>query len=222
MKFLLLSASAALAEAFNNHIPILAKLPAWQRGNPEGELDIQVFYDPLCPGSRDASRSWDAIADKESPVAGKTYAELANFRVSLSVLPYHLHAYQMTQLYYYFFQQKAEGLDLLQDYLEFCWDNIGKYDESMSEKDFKPIWSIEVANQLGLLAGDLRAVYADENSDLFTRKVWKVPMSNGIATTPGGTVNDIVLDQVPMTEEDWEDLFKSLYPESNEENLHLF
>ena len=82
--------------AWSNSVPIENKLPAWQLGNPQGEVDINIFYDVLCPDSRDTHATWEKLFKEDSPVSGKTYGDLVNMRVTPYVLPYHLHSFQIT------------------------------------------------------------------------------------------------------------------------------
>ena len=42
----------------DNSTPIQPTLPGWQLGTKGAEVEIRVFYDMLCPDSRDAHYVW--------------------------------------------------------------------------------------------------------------------------------------------------------------------
>ena len=91
---------AALA-LFSNQVeaaPIQRTTPGWQLGTHGAEVEIRVFLDLLCPDSRDAYAVFKQLLPKDSPVAGKTYSDLIDLKVTAFVLPYHLHSYKMTQV----------------------------------------------------------------------------------------------------------------------------
>ena len=84
--------------AASNPVPIETTLPGWSLGNPNGQVEVRIFYDMLCPDSKQAHYSWKQLWSMPSPVQGKKYSDLVNMKVTPYVLPYHLHSFQMTQI----------------------------------------------------------------------------------------------------------------------------
>ena len=72
MKFTTIAA-ALLGSAASNSVPVMNHLPGWQQGSSDGQVEIRVFYDMLCPDSKDADAVWKTLLPQASPVAGKTY-----------------------------------------------------------------------------------------------------------------------------------------------------
>ena len=97
MKFAVLATLAGVASA-GNPVPVMPTLPGWRLGSPDGEIDVRVFYDLLCPDSMDAHYIWKDLLNKASPINGKTYGDVVNMRVTPFVLPYHVHSFQITQV----------------------------------------------------------------------------------------------------------------------------
>ena len=92
MKFTALVAVAAAG----NPVPIMPTLPGWRQGSLDGQIDVRVFYDLFCPDSMDAHYVWKDLLKEKSPVAGKTYGDIVDMRVTPFVLPYHVHSFQVT------------------------------------------------------------------------------------------------------------------------------
>ena len=77
----------------------MAHLPGWELGNTHGPVEILLFYDPLCPDSRDAHHILKRMLPHPSPVPGKTYGDLVSLKMNSFVLPFHLHAWQVSQVF---------------------------------------------------------------------------------------------------------------------------
>jgi len=100
---------AALALFLNwvEGAPIQRVPPGWQMGTGGADVKIRVFLDLLCPYSRDAYGVFKELLPKDSPVKGKTYADLIDLKVNVFVLPYHIHSYQLAQIVPYIEDQCA-------------------------------------------------------------------------------------------------------------------
>ena len=82
------------ANALNpNPVPVMGTLPGWQVATHGAQIDIRMFYDLFCPDSRDTHYALKDLMTQQSPVAGKTYKDIMDMRVSPYVLPYHLHSF---------------------------------------------------------------------------------------------------------------------------------
>ena len=77
--------------------PVQNRLPGWHLGTNGGQVDIRIFYDLLCPDSKDAHYVWKGLLDEESPVPGKTYSQLLDMKITAWPLPYHAHTYEITR-----------------------------------------------------------------------------------------------------------------------------
>ena len=96
MKYAVVAALLGSSAAFQNMTPIKAMTPGYRQGTPGAPVEIKLFYDMLCPDSQDAHTVWKSLLPKQSPVAGKTYEQLVDIKVTAFVLPYHVHSFQMT------------------------------------------------------------------------------------------------------------------------------
>ena len=85
-----------------------------------------MFYDMICPDSKAAHYTWKGMWDKPSPVEGKTYSQLVDMHVTPYILPYHLHSYQLAELFPMLTDLCASNTDACyQDrYAELCWDHL--------------------------------------------------------------------------------------------------
>ena len=57
---------------------------------------MDVFYDLLCPDSRDAYYIFKKILAEDSHIEGKKYSDLIDMTASTLVLPYHNHSWVVT------------------------------------------------------------------------------------------------------------------------------
>ena len=98
MKYSIIAALFA-SGASANRTPIQPTTPGYRLGTAGAPVEIKVFYDMLCPDSFDAQLVWKSLFPLDSPVAGKTYEQLVDMKVTAFVLPYHTHSFQMTQVF---------------------------------------------------------------------------------------------------------------------------
>ena len=130
----------------NAQVPIPTHTPGWQIGNPNADIEIRFFYDLLCPGSKASHYQFKTVLEMDSTTPGKKWKDVLNVKVTPIVLPYHLHAYQVTQVVPYLFdlcaadQNKCSHLDA---YAELSWDNLdwALSDTADSEVQFEAKWT---------------------------------------------------------------------------------
>ena len=227
MKFVIAAILGSAAAEIQNSVPVQPKLPGWILGNPSGEVEINVFYDVDCPDSLAANEIFKSLLPRDSPVAGKKYSDLIRLRVVPFVLPYHLHAYQQTQMLVYFDDLcSADSTKCYQQqYLELCFSQWQKTlsAKNVSENDFMNSWSKIVADKFGVPQQDLLNLYTKNDthqSDWRTRETWKYGAQNGVTGTPVAFVNGVRLDNFPDSVEAWISFFKDLFPQNSGMFLH--
>ena len=54
----------------SNSVPISPTTPGWKMGTTGAPIKMNIFYDLLCPDSRDAYYLWNKIFPPESHVSG--------------------------------------------------------------------------------------------------------------------------------------------------------
>mmetsp|Transcript_24723 Transcript_24723/g.38501 ORF Transcript_24723/g.38501 Transcript_24723/m.38501 type:complete len:92 (-) Transcript_24723:240-515(-) len=88
----------------------------------------------------------------DSPVEGKKYSDIVDLTVSPFVLPYHLFSFEMTRLFSYLqpLCQNDASQCYEQQYMNYCWKQIGRFDDTLASSDFKDIWANEVAFEFDL------------------------------------------------------------------------
>ena len=75
-------------------VPIPKQPLGWQLATPSAKIEVKLFYDLLCPDSKDAQTIIDLLL--KEPFAGDpgtTFRENLDIKVIPFVLPYHLHSY---------------------------------------------------------------------------------------------------------------------------------
>ena len=113
----------------DNSVPIMANLPGWQIGTKKGNnLEVRLFYDLLCPYSRDHHTNMlqfldEFIANETSP----KYGDVMSVKITPIVLPYHLHSFQVTQVVPFLFDlcESSGGQKCyMDDYASLCFENL--------------------------------------------------------------------------------------------------
>ena len=88
----------------------------------------------------------------------------------------------------------------------------------MSDDDFAKKWAALIEKSFAgkLKATDIMGLYNRDkdvhDSENRLREMWKYGASIGVSGTPSAFVNGVKLDSVPATIEDWEALFKPMFP----------
>ena len=138
------------AEATNS-VPITPTLPGWTLGNPLGSVDVRIWYELLCPDAQITHYQWQQLFEMDSPIPGKKYKEIINMRVIPTVLAFHVHAFQVTQIVPYLDMlcQQAYYQCYHDKYAEFAWDNKNWIlaASDMSTDDFVAKWTTMVASK---------------------------------------------------------------------------
>lgn len=81
-----------------NRIPITGNLPGWSKGTPGAPIQITVWYDLLCPASKNDHYVMKELLDMDSHIEGKKYSDLIDMQVTPFVLPYHLRSWAVTKV----------------------------------------------------------------------------------------------------------------------------
>ena len=77
MKSIALTTSALFLSGTDaNSVPIYSKLPGWNVATKGSDIDVKMYYDLLCPDSRDTQHMWWDLLKKDSPIKGKKYADV--------------------------------------------------------------------------------------------------------------------------------------------------
>ena len=135
--------------AISNNVPIIKSVPGYQLGTKGSDVEVRVFYDLLCPDSKDAHDVWKELLPQASPIEGQSYEEFLSLKVTPFVLPYHLYSFQLTQVVPYLQDlcaQDPKNCPYVDQYVEYCLDNlsdiVGKSD--ISEQDFEAQWATTI------------------------------------------------------------------------------
>ena len=211
-----LGAVSALAP---NPVPVMPTLPGWKLGTVGAPIDIRLFYDVFCPDSLDAHNVFVTLLKAPSPVAGKTYQDLLDIRVTPFVLPYHLHSFQATQVIPLLDDIcDADSTKCYQDdYAAMCWAEWTTVlaDTATSEDDWTLAWGKKTAAKFNIPESAFATLWDrstdTHNSNYRVREYWKYGASVGVAGTPVGFVNGVQLDNFPTSLEAWDTIFKTFY-----------
>ena len=159
---------------------------------------------------------WKDIFAQDSPVSGKKYGDLIDMRITPFVLPYHIHSYQMTQVFPLLDDLCSSGGKCLHnEYAELCWGHMPETvrAKDKSEKEFTDEWAETIANNLGIPKDEILSLYTEKDthdSDWRVREDWKYGASIGISGTPMLYINGVKLTDEPESKEDWKTLIDSL------------
>jgi len=125
---------ASTVEGFSNSVPISSTSPGWKLGTVGAPIQIRVFYDLLCPDSKDAHYIWKSLLPQESHIKGKKYSDLVDMNVVPFVLPYHSHSYQITQVVPYLSDLCASDSTkcYFEKYAELSWS---QWESILGQKD---------------------------------------------------------------------------------------
>lgn len=195
----------------SNSVPISPTTPGWKMGTTGAPIKMNIFYDLLCPDSRDAYYLWNKIFPQESHVSGQKYSDLIDMTVSAFVLPYHGHSWVVTKAIPYLQDICDEDATkcFMNSYSELAWDhwNTDLADSSISTDDFIKKWAGMVHDKIPEInTDDLESLYGHSdthNSESRSRAMWKYAASRGISGTPQVYINGVLLDDYPMEEVDW-------------------
>ena len=209
-----------LVQATSNSVPIMSTVPGYQLGTKGSEVEVRVFYDLLCPDSRDAHVVWHDLLPQASPVDGKTYEEFISLEITPFVLPYHLNSFQMTQVVPYLMdqcQKDHKTCSNIDKYFTYCFDHLDDIvtASDKSEVQFEAEWAKTVNGLFGVPEDDILGLFKSgdsHNSNYRVREMWKYAASNGLSGTPMALVNGVRLDVYPTSTDEWKALFTSLYP----------
>jgi len=105
---------------------------------------------------------------------------------------------------------------LMDDYRNFCYANYENVlsQVNMSQDEFIPWWTAQVAEALNLDQTTLESLYGSNdsyNTNQSTRDFWKFGTSSGVFGTPTGFVNGVQLDSLPNTIDKWMDMLNTVY-----------
>lgn len=206
--------------AASNSVPFSMTTPGWKMGTTGAPIQMNVFYDLLCPDSWNAYLLWKKIFEQESHVSGKKYSELIDMTVSSLVLPYHGHSWVVSKAIPYLQDICAEDESkcFLQAYHELAWPYWNKdlMDTSISTDDFIKKWAGMVHDSIPEIDPEyFQSLYGPSdkhNSESRARAIWKYGASRGISATPQIYINGVMLDDYPMEEAQWKQLLQEIYP----------
>ena len=156
--------SALIAAVAANGVPIAPRFPGWKLGNPQGQIDINMWYDLFCPDSMAAHYQWKQLFEMDSPVEGKKYKDLINMRVQLYPLPFHIHSFSAGQISVYLDDlcvADSTKCNLHEKYVEYTFANWEEQDAliQQGQLDWINAWTAAVATELGLPQADLLKLY---------------------------------------------------------------
>ena len=100
-----------------------------------------MYVDLLCPDSRDNHAVWKQLMNEESPIPGRKYSDIVHMRVVATVLPYHMHSWNIAKGISYLEHvcYREEGnVCVMDEYAELSWQHIDQlaHNTSLSEDDF--------------------------------------------------------------------------------------
>ena len=213
-----------------NPVPVMPTLPGWKLGTEGAQIDVRLFYDLFCPDSLATHNVIKQLLPSQSPVAGKSYSDILDIRVSPYVLPYHLHSFQATQVIPFLDDLcAADSTKCYQDqYAEMCWAEWTTVlsDTSTNEDDWTLAWGKKTAAKFNIPESQFTDLW-DRNKDTHNsnwrvREYWKYGASIGVAGTPVTFINGVKLDNTPSSLADWEALFATFFQPPSAEDRQAY
>ena len=221
-------AAAALfasAAAFSNSVPIYGTYPGWTDGLGQAHIEIMLFFDLLCSDCAEENPVINELMT--TPWLNGTVADQIKLSFTPFPLPYHMFAFQVAQIVPYLMDLCIEDSQecYMDDYRNFCYANFTNVlsQVNMSEDEFIPWWTAQVAEALDLDQATLESLYGSNdpyNTNQSTRDFWKYGTSNGISGTPSALVNGVLLGAVPFSVEGWMDLLNTVYASQYHPTAH--
>lgn len=223
LAMLLLAASFAVAD-FGNDPPVPARKPVWYVGHWTTGIELEVVYDLMCADSAAADPAYQEFLDMPFPDPKFPGKVRDNIQLSYTFLPlqYHHEVWIPHLIVPYLLDVCYATPDkcIFYEYTAFCftqqdWILNAK---NTSQNDLIDQWTKAVADKFALKQDDLKALYTDKdthNSEMRTRYMYKYNAHHHISGTPFAIVNGITLQDFPQTAEDWMDMLKTVWQQSN-------
>ena len=90
---------------------------------------------------------------------------------------------------------------------------------SVSKDDFITSLAQTLNEKFDLPVDDITGLFTNSdshNTDDRTRATWKYSAALGMSGTPQAQLNGVTLDNYPASADEWKDLFKEIYPATEE------
>lgn len=107
-----------------NSIPIYGFYPGFVQGGNKFNISIEMFYDAACT---DSAQQNDVMNDLLTHTwHGALVSDQISLKISFFSLPYHLHSYQITELFAYFMDlcDVDASTCLFNEYKDYCLENV--------------------------------------------------------------------------------------------------
>ena len=104
MKFTIALLGTTMAQT-----PMFNKVPGWNIGTPGADISVLAIYDPICPDSADMHNVTKTFLYRQSPIEGKFYKDLIDWRIVNFALPYHEHCWQVNKVIPYLEDKCAQN-----------------------------------------------------------------------------------------------------------------
>ena len=110
--------AALSAAAYANSVPIFGTYPGWIQGGGQAGIEIEIFFDYLCA---DSKANYPIVKEMLGTQMdnGMTVFDAVTLKLSSFPLDYHVHSWQVAQLLPYFLDEAIEGVDDLNEYLDY-------------------------------------------------------------------------------------------------------
>jgi len=184
--------------------PIPPVYPGHQTGNPDGAIQLEAFFDHLCPDSKAA---WTTIQQVLAH-----YGSQMSLIIHMFPLPYHRNAFYSTQAG--LVVQNAKGGAAWFKYLDLVFQNQDQYSTygTVNMTGTQIIASLgQLAAQLGVSSSTFnQGMQYGSDFDAAARINWKYATTRGIYGTPVFLLNGVwATDNAYLNTTQWEQLIDS-------------
>lgn len=105
---------------------------------------------------------------------------------------------------------------MLDQYKDYCYSQLDTVlsESDVSQVDFISQWTAQVATEMGLDQATLAELYEYDdpyNANHNTRSMWKYAAAKGVFGTPTVFVNGVMLDNTPVSAQQWVDFLQQVY-----------
>ena len=214
MKYLLV---LALVIAFCFSVPIPTHPDGYlYKPAPLKTVRLDVYEDILCGDCKNFEPGFKKYLNT-AKVDGKPVTDYVETVVHMFPLPYHHHAFILTQLVPFVFDINEDSADVFEytDWVFSVQDAFLAGATDMSEPEVQKMACTKASEATGLFTyDDCMKEYATGKHSNNARVSWKFGAYNGVNGTPTVFLNGIEVD-APMSEKEWAALLKDYLPGSD-------
>ena len=147
----IIAASLAYVAVANN-VPIMGSYPGWVQGQGRTGIVVEIFLDLMCSDSQANNPIWNQLLQTEW--LDGTVSDQVMWAYTPMPLPYHIHAFQVTQIVPYLQDLCITDSTqcLTNQYKDFCFEQLDmvEAEHDVSQDDFIAQWTGLVAARFNL------------------------------------------------------------------------